>query len=128
MNGRDEEKIINLLFTGFIGASIAVLFQFMRLARSDNQKGIRYHIVGLCSAGAVGALSAWVLRALNISYELSAVIIALCGYTCAQLLDIIETEVPETLKAAFDGVQKKLNHGHTGNPMDGGEDNGSDEQ
>lgn len=123
MNGRDEEKIINLLFTGFIGASIAVLFQFMRLARSDNQKGIRYHIVGLCSAGAVGALSAWVLRALHVGYELSAVIIALCGYTCAQLLDIIETEVPETLKAAFDGLQRRLDRGHAHIPPMDKEDN-----
>ena len=35
----------------------------------------------------------------------------MCGYTGGRLLDVIEAELPETVKAFFDGIQKKLSEG-----------------
>ena len=67
--------------------------------------------MGLASAGGVGAIVAWGLDALEVSRELSAVIIAMCGYCGGRLLDVVEAELPETIRAAFDAIQKKITEG-----------------
>ena len=45
---------------------------------------------------------------MEVSRELSAVIIAMCGYCGGRLLDIVEAELPETIRAFFDALQKKI--------------------
>ena len=35
----------------------------------------------------------------------------MCGYTGGRLLDIVETEIPETIQAGFDGLQTRLQEG-----------------
>lgn len=112
--GEGQDKtLIDILITGGAGAFIAVVFQAIRAARThvDDTFNTKRFVVGLCSAGGVGALVAWALDSFGISQELSAVIIAMCGYTGGRLLDIVEAEIPETIKAAFDGLQKKLMEG-----------------
>lgn len=114
MPGENQEKtLVDLAITGGIGAVLAALFQAVRAARKhgDEAFNLRRFCVGLASAGAVGAIAAWTLDYFGIGGELSAVIVAMCGYTGGRLLDIVETEVPETIQAGFDGLQKKLQEG-----------------
>lgn len=114
MAGEDQEKtLIDLAITGGIGAMLAAVFQAVRAVRKhkDEEFNTRRFCAGLASAAAVGAIAAWSLDALHVSKELSAVIIAMCGYTGGRLLDLIESELPETMQAAFDGLQKRLQEG-----------------
>lgn len=108
-----EKSLIDIAVTGGVGALVAVIFAAIRAAKDhvDDSFSFKRFAVGLFSAGGVGALVAWALDALNVSRELSAIIIAMCGYCGGRLLDIIEAELPETVKAAFDGIQKKLSEG-----------------
>lgn len=108
-----DKSLLDLLITGGMGALLAVLFQAARAARhhASDEWDWRRFVAGLASAAAVGALAAWGLEAFNVSRELSAVIIAMCGYTGGRLLDLVEAEVPETIQAAFDGLQKRLHEG-----------------
>lgn len=115
MPGEETESktLLDLAITGGIGAVLAAVFQAVRAARKHGGEEfcLRRFVAGLTSAAAVGALAAWSLDALDINKELSAVIIAMCGYTGGRLLDIVETEIPETIQSAFDGLQKKLQEG-----------------
>lgn len=114
MAGENQEKtLVEIAVTGGIGALIAVIFQVIRAARThvDEQFNGKRFIVGVLSAGGVGTLVAWGLDFFGVGKELSAVIIAMCGYTGGRLLDIVEAEIPETLKAGFDGIQKRLQEG-----------------
>ena len=115
MPGEENESktFLDLLITGGLGAVLAALFQAVRSFRKHNDDAfnLRQFCAGLVSAAAVGALAAWTLDALHVSRELSAVIIAMCGYTGGRLLDLIEAEIPETLQSAFDGIQEKLKNG-----------------
>ena len=115
MLGEDDggKTFFDLAVTGILGAALAALFQAARALRrhKDDQFKIRYFCAGLASAAAIGAIAAWTLEALHAPKQLSAVIIAMCGYTGGRLLDLIETEIPETVQAAFDGLQKKLQEG-----------------
>ena len=114
MPGENEKKtLIDLAMTGGIGAVLAAVFQAVRAARKHGDEAFNLHrfCIGLASAGAVGAIAAWMLAALNVNGELAAVIVAMCGYTGGRLLDIVETEIPETIQAGFDGLQKKLQEG-----------------
>jgi small basic protein len=114
MPGENQEKtLVDLAITGGIGAVLAALFQAVRAARKhgDEEFNLKRFVVGLASAGAVGTIVAWTLDYFGIGGELSAVIVAMCGYTGGRLLDIVETEVPETIQAGFDGLQKKLQEG-----------------
>ena len=109
----NEKTVIDLMVTGGTGAALAICFQIIRASREHMGEpfNARRFIVGLFSAGGVGALIAWTLDALNVNRELSAVIIAMGGYVGGPLLDICYQEIQETLQAAFDGVQKWLNEG-----------------
>ena len=115
MPGEENESktFIDLLITGGLGAALAAIFQAVRAARKhgDEAFDLRRFMVGVLSAGAVGAVVAWTLDNFHVNKELSAVIIAMCGYTGGRLLDLVEAEIPETIKAAFDGLQKKLMEG-----------------
>lgn len=114
MPGESENKtLIDLAITGGMGAALAAIFQAVRAARkhTGEEFNLRRFVAGLASAAAVGALAAWFLDAMGMSRELSAVIIAMCGYTGGRLLDIIETEIPETIQAGFDGLQQKIREG-----------------
>ena len=117
MPGEGQDKtLVDIAVTGGLGALVAVVFAASRAARehADEQFNAMRFAVGLFSAGGVGALVAWGLDALNVSRELSAIIIAMCGYCGGRLLDIVEAELPETIKAAFDGLQKRLSEGRWG--------------
>lgn len=114
MAGENQEKtLVEIAVTGGIGALIAVIFQAIRAARThmDETFNVKRFAVGLSSAGGVGALVAWGLDYFGVGKELSAVIIAMSGYCGGRLLDIVEAEIPETLKAGFDGLQKRLQEG-----------------
>ena len=114
MPGEHEEKtLLDLLIVGGVGAVVAALFQAVRAMRthaSEEWNWTRF-LVGVVSAAAFGALVAWGLDALNVSHEWMAVAIASCGYVGGRLFDILESEVPETVQAAFDGLQKRLQEG-----------------
>lgn len=109
----ETKTLIDLAITGGIGAALAALFQAVRAARKHGGEEfcMRRFIAGLASAAAVGALMAWTLDYFSVGKELSAVIIAMTGYTGGRVLDIIETEIPETIQSAFDGLQQKLKEG-----------------
>lgn len=114
MPGEGQDKtLLDLAVTGGIGALVAVFFAAIRAARAhiDEAFNFKRFAVGLFSAGGVGAIVAWSLDALEMSRELSAVIIAMCGYCGGRLLDVVEAELPETIKAAFDAIQKKITDG-----------------
>lgn len=108
-----ERTLIDIAMTGGVGAMLAMIFQGVRAGREhlgEPFDGWRF-TVGLISAGAIGAIVAWGLNELGVSRQLSAIIIAMCGYVGGPLLDIAYTEIQETVKAAFDGVQKWLSEG-----------------
>lgn len=108
-----ERTLIDIAMTGGVGAILAMIFQGVRAGREhlgEPFDGWRF-TVGLISAGALGAIIAWGLNELGVSRQLSAIIIAMCGYVGGPLLDIAYTEIQETVKAAFDGVQKWLSEG-----------------
>lgn len=115
MPGEEHESktLIDLAITGGLGAALAAVFQAVRAVRrhKEDEFNTRRFIAGLASAAAVGAIAAWVLDAFGVTRELRAVIIAMCGYTGGRLLDIVETEIPETIQAGFDGLQKRLQEG-----------------
>lgn len=105
-----SEKLIDLVITGGMGAVLAAAFQAIRASREhmgETFNGQRF-VVGMLSAGGVGAIVAWGLDSLGVSKQLSAVIISMCGYVGGPLLDIAYTEIQETVKAAFDGLQEWL--------------------
>lgn len=108
-----ERTLIDIAMTGGVGAMLAMIFQGVRAGREhlgEPFDGWRF-TVGLISAGALGAIVAWGLNELGVSRQLSAIIIAMCGYVGGPLLDIAYTEIQETVKAAFDGLQKWLSEG-----------------
>ncbi|WP_321823088.1 phage holin family protein [Pyramidobacter piscolens] len=108
-----ERTLIDIAMTGGVGAMLAMIFQGVRASREhlgEPFDGWRF-TVGLVSAGAIGAIVAWGLNELGVSRQLSAIIIAMCGYVGGPLLDIAYTEIQETVKAAFDGLQKWLSEG-----------------
>ena len=108
-----DRTLIDIAMTGGVGAMLAMIFQGVRAGREhlgEPFDGWRF-TVGLISAGAIGAIVAWGLNELGVSRQLSAIIIAMCGYVGGPLLDIAYTEIQETVKAAFDGVQKWLSEG-----------------
>lgn len=112
--GREEsESLIGLAVTGALGAILAALFHSIRVARAirDTKFSTRHFAAGILSAGGAGALVAWMLDGLGVNHELAAVIIAMCGYTGGCLLDLIASELPNTIHAAFAGIQKRLSHG-----------------
>ena len=117
MPGEGHDKtLLDLAVTGGIGALGAVFFAAIRAGRAhvDDTFNVKRFAVGLFSAGGVGALVAWGLDALSVSRELSTIIIAMCGYCGGRLLDVVEAELPETIRAAFDGLQKRLSEGRWG--------------
>ena len=108
-----DKTLVDIAITGGMGALVAAIFAAIRAAKehADNDFSMKRFFVGLFSAGGVGALVAWGLDYFNVGKELSAVIIAMCGYTGGRLLDVIDAELNETVKAAFDGNQKRLSEG-----------------
>lgn len=114
MPGEGQDKtLIDIAVTGGIGALVAIFFAAIKAARThvDDSFNLKRFAVGLFSAGGVGAIVAWGLDACEVSRELSAIIIAMCGYCGGRLLDVVEAELPETIRAAFDGLQKRLSEG-----------------
>ena len=115
MTGDTQEKtLVDIAITGGLGALVAVIFAAIRAAKDhviDETFNLKRFFVGLFSAGGVGALVAWGLDYFGIGKELSAVIIAMCGYVGGRLLDIVEAEIPQTIEAIFDGLQKTLLEG-----------------
>lgn len=113
MTEQSDKSLIDIAITGGLGAFVAVIFAAIRAARThmDETFSVKRFVVGLSSASGVGALVAWGLDYFGVGKELSAVIIAMSGYTGGRLLDIVEAEIPETLKAGFDGIQKRLQEG-----------------
>lgn len=113
MTEQSDKSLLDIAITGGLGAFVAVIFAAIRAARThmDETFSVKRFAIGLSSAGGVGALVAWALDYFGVGKELSAVIIAMSGYTGGRLLDIVEAEIPETLKAGFDGIQKRLSEG-----------------
>ena len=113
MTEQSDKTLIDIAITGGMGALVAAIFAAIRAAKehANDDFSMKRFFVGLFSAGGVGALVAWGLDYFGVGKELSAVIIAMCGYTGGRLLDIVEAEIPETLKAGFDGIQKRLQEG-----------------
>lgn len=113
MTEQSDKSLLDIAITGGLGAFVAVIFAAIRAARNhmDETFSVKRFAAGLFSAGGVGALVAWGLDYFGVGKELSAVIIAMSGYTGGRLLDIVEAEIPETLKAGFDGIQKRLSEG-----------------
>lgn len=108
-----EQTLIDIVMTGGVGAVLAMIFQSVRASREhlgEPFNGWRF-CTGLISAGAIGAIVAWGLNELGVSRQLSAIIIAMCGYVGGPLLDIAYIEIQETIKAAFDGLQRWLEQG-----------------
>lgn len=108
-----EKSLIDIAITGGVGALVAVIFAAIRAAKdhADDTFNIKRFAVGLFSAGGVGALVAWALDYFGVGRELSAVVIAMSGYTGGRLLDIVEAEIPDTITAFFDGIQTRLREG-----------------
>lgn len=113
MTEQGDKTLIDIAITGGMGALVAAIFAAIRAAKehADDDFSVKRFAVGLFSAGGVGALVAWGLDYFSVGKELSAVIIAMCGYTGGRVLDVIDAELPETVKAAFDGIQKRLSEG-----------------
>ena len=113
MTEQSDKSLLDIAITGGLGAFVAVVFAAICAARThmDETFNVKRFAVGLSSAGGVGALVAWALDYFGVGKELSTVIIAMCGYTGGRLLDVVEAEIPETLKAGFDGIQKRLQEG-----------------
>ena len=113
MTEQGDKTLLDIAITGGMGALVAAIFAAIRVAKehADDDFSVKRFAVGLFSAGGVGALVAWGLDYFNVGKELSAVIIAMSGYTGGRVLDVIEAELPETVKAAFDGIQKRLSEG-----------------
>lgn len=106
-----DKTVCDIVLTGGVGASLAVLFQTVRIARRSpdgNPLSWRQVFVELFGAGAVGALVAWGLDSVGLGRELSAVIIAMSGYVGGPLLDIAYTELQELIHAGFGGAKKWL--------------------
>lgn len=113
MTEQGDKTLIDIAITGGMGALVAAIFAAIRAAKehADDDFSVKRFAVGLFSAGGVGALVAWGLDYFSVGKELSAVIIAMCGYTGGRVLDVIDAELPETVKAVFDGIQKRLSEG-----------------
>ena len=103
-----EKELYDLLVTGGWGAVIAIIFQAAGLSYRKERFSWASCLMSLVNAGCVGALTAWIVNEFGVPYRLRAVIIAICGRVGAPLLDIVYIEVQETVKAAFDGLQKWL--------------------
>lgn len=109
----NEKSLFDLLLIGGVGAFLAAIFQAIRAVRRhyEEEWDWKRFIVGIVSASAAGAIMAWALDACHVSREISAVVIAVSGYVGGRLLDMLETEIPETVQAGFDGLQKRLQEG-----------------
>lgn len=111
MPEEDKSKdILEIVATGGLGALLAMCFQAVRASR---ERGVaefnrNRYTVGLISAGAVGAMVSWGLASIGVNRQLSAVIIAMCGYVGGPLLDICYVEIQETIRAGFNGLQDWL--------------------
>ena len=107
-----SREFYDLLVTGGLGAIIAMIFQAAGLFRNKDKKMRWVDVfVSLINAGCVGALAAWLAEEFSVPFRLRAALIAICGRVGAPLLDILYVEVQETVKAAFDGMQKWLSEG-----------------
>ena len=108
-----DKTLVDIAITGGMGALVAAIFAAIRAAKDhvDDSFSLKRFAVGLFSAGGVGALVAWALDYFGVGKELSAVVIAMCGYTGGRLLDLVEAEIPETISAFFDGIQTRLREG-----------------
>ena len=113
MTEQSDKSLLDIAITGGLGAVVAVIFAAIRAARThmDETFNVKRFVVGLSSAGGVGALVAWALDYFGVGKELSAAIIAMCGYTGGRLLDVVEAEIPEPRKAGCDGIQTRLQAG-----------------
>ena len=108
-----EKSLFELLMIGGVGAVLAVLSQAVRATRKHYEEEWNWprFIVGIAGAALVGAITAWTLDALHVPREWIAVGIAGSGYAGGRLLDILESEVVETVQAGFNGLQKRLEEG-----------------
>ena len=99
----NEKSLFDLLLIGGVGAFLAAIFQAIRAVRRhyEEEWDWKRFIVGIVSASAAGAIMAWALDACHVSREISAVVIAMSGYVGGRLLDMLETEIPETVQAGF---------------------------
>lgn len=118
----------SLVGTELAGALLAALFQAVRAFRrhGGEEFNSRRFITGLVSAGAIGAVAAWTLEAFGAPRDPAAVIVSMCGYAGGRLLDIIEIEIPETVLAAFEWLQRRLERGRWNEGKDASEIDGTD--
>lgn len=110
----ENERTFNELATiALRGATVAMAFQAIRASREHMHEPFnpRRFFSGLISAGGVGVLSAWILDGIHVSFHTAMIVTAISGYTGGVLLDIMSAEVPELIKAAFDGAQVWLLEG-----------------
>ena len=108
-----EQSIVDIAAAGVSGAMLAAVFQAIRASREHAGEtfNARRFAVGIASAGAVGAVVAWVLQGFGVNLYLEAAIISTMGYVGGPLLDMLYHEVQETAHAGFDGLQKWLSDG-----------------
>ena len=110
-HGNDFYRIVITAGYGFL---LAACFKAVFLARrnSDGRPYTYKQIaIELFGAGAVGALTSWLLDSFHVNHELASVIVAMAGYIGGPILDMAHREVQETIQSAFDGFQKWLNEG-----------------
>lgn len=108
-----EKTLMEIAITGMIGAVLAAAFQVIRALREHAGEPFnpRRFLVGMVGAGGVGFIAALFLDSVGVDRQMSGVLIAMCGYVGGPLLDLLIAEVPETIKAGFDGLQKWLTEG-----------------
>lgn len=116
MTPEKEPTLFEVIYVGAMSAGLAALFQAIRASREhmNDPFSLRRFLRGVLSACAVGMLAGWLLTGLRVGRMFAAAIIGMSGYVGGPLLDLLYTEVKETLQAAFDGLQKWLSEGRWG--------------
>ena len=108
-----EKTLIEIAITGMIGAGLAAAFQVIRALRehAGEHFNARRFFVGMAGAAGVGFITALFLDSVGVGRQMGGVLIAMCGYVGGPLLDLLMAEIPETIQAGFDGLQKWLLEG-----------------
>ena len=115
----EQNDFIPKALSGASVAAVAYLVYAIRsygLTRKVDAIGL---LIGLVSAGLVGALTMLAMEGFHISPELSAVITAMAGYAGGTLLDMyydavktlqrsMNKEVEETVHAAGESLREKI--------------------
>lgn len=112
MTAEEQGKdVFYVLYTGVMGALLSAMFKGVHLARRDkngNPLSRGKIIVELSSAGAVGAVTAWVIDGIGLPRNITAAIIAMSGYVGGPLLDVACSHFQELMESGFKGLKTWL--------------------